>query len=320
MSEIDASLSSSLEPSPVPPIPSTTKMGRLNRWDTPWLNWKFLSGISIISLIVLIGIFGRLFWNMDLVYVASSPLNLPPVGFENRRGQQGTWAHPLGTENRGCDMLALMVIGAPNSLFVGVLAASLGVSVGVIFGFMAGFIGNWVDDLIRLVADITMTIPSLLVLIIIQALISQVSLILMACLLALFAWPSPTRLIRAQVLSMRESGYVQMARLSGVSVFRLMFGEIMPNLLSYLAASFIGSSAGAILAAVGLEGLGLGPQRVPTLGRTIYLALESSALLRNMWWWWGLPTLILAIIFIGLFLINLGLDEITNPRLRRASE
>ena len=314
MSEIDASLSPSLEP-----VPSTPKMGRLNRWDTPWLNWKFLSGMSIIGLIVLIGIFGRLFWNMDLVYVASSPLNLPPVGFENRRGQQGTWEHPLGTENRGCDMLALMVIGGPNSLYVGVVAASLGISVGVILGFLAGFIGNWVDDLIRLISDTTLTIPSLLVLIIIQALIPQVSLTLMAFLLALFAWPAPTRLIRAQVLSMRESGYVQMARLSGASAFRLMFGEIMPNLLPYLAASFIGSAAGAILAAVGLEGLGLGPQRVPTLGRTIYLALESSALLRNMWWWWGLPTLVLAIIFIGLLLINLGLDEIANPRLRRAS-
>ena len=314
MPEMDANSSSSLEPLPSPP-----KMGRLNRWDTPWLNWKLLAGISIIGTIVLIGILGRLFWDTNLVYVASSPLNLPPVGFENRRGQQGTWAHPLGTENSGRDMLALMIIGAPNSLFVGVLAASLGISVGVIFGFMAGFIGNWVDDLIRLPVDVTMTIPALLVLIIIQALIPQVSLTLMACLLALFAWQSPTRLIRAQVLSMRESGYVQMARLSGTSVFRLMFGEIMPNLLPYLAASFIGSAAGAILAAVGLEGLGLGPQRVPTLGRTIYLALESSALLRNMWWWWGLPTLVLAIIFIGLLLINLGLDEIANPRLRRAS-
>jgi len=311
---MDANSSSSLEPLPSPP-----KMGRLNRWDTPWLNWKLLAGISIIGTIVLIGILGRLFWDTNLVYVASSPLNLPPVGFENRRGQQGTWAHPLGTENSGRDMLALMIIGAPNSLFVGVLAASLGISVGVIFGFMAGFIGNWVDDLIRLPVDVTMTIPALLVLIIIQALIPQVSLTLMACLLALFAWQSPTRLIRAQVLSMRESGYVQMARLSGTSVFRLMFGEIMPNLLPYLAASFTGSAAGAILAAVSLEVLGLGPQRVPTLGRTIYLALESSALLRNMWWWWGGPTLVLSVIFVGLFLVNLGLDEIANPRLRQAS-
>ena len=111
-----------------------------------------------------------------------------------------------------------------------------------------------------------------------------------------------------------------MARLSGASTPRIMFGEIMPNLLPYLVASFIGNAAGAILAAIGLEVLGLGPQRVPTLGGTIYFALEASALLRNMWWWWGLPTLILSIIFIGLLLVNLGLDEIANPRLRQASE
>jgi peptide/nickel transport system permease protein len=217
-------------------------------------------------------------------------------------------------------MLALMVVGAPNSLLVGVVAAGIGMSVGTILGFMAGFIGNWVDDVIRLASDITVTVPSLLVLIVIQALIPQIGLMTMALLLASFAWPAPTRLIRAQVLSMRESGYVQMARLSGASTPRIMFGEIMPNLLPYLAASFIGNAAGAILAAIGLEVLGLGPQRVPTLGGTIYFALEASALLRNMWWWWGLPTLILSIIFIGLLLVNLGMDEIANPRLRQASD
>jgi peptide/nickel transport system permease protein len=119
---------------------------------------------------------------------------------------------------------------------------------------------------------------------------------------------------------MRESGYVQMARLSGVSTFGIMFKEIMPNLTPYLFASFIGNATGAILAAVGLETLGLGPQRSPTLGGTIYNAIESAALLRNMWWWWGLPTLLLALMFIGLLLINLGFDEIANPRLKKAQK
>jgi peptide/nickel transport system permease protein len=99
-----------------------------------------------------------------------------------------------------------------------------------------------------------------------------------------------------------------------------MFKEMMPNLIPYLFASFIGSATGAILAAVGLETLGLGPQRVPTLGGTIYDAISAAALLRNMWWWWGLPTLLLAFMFIGLLLINLGFDEIANPRLRRGSK
>ena len=156
-------------------------------------------------------------------------------------------------------------------------------------------------------------------LIVIQSVIPVQSLIVMAVLLSLFAWPQPTRLIRAQVMSMRESGYVKMAQLSGVPTSSIMFREMMPNLLPYLAASFIGNTTGSILAAVGLEILGLGPQRLPTLGRTIQNAIDNSGILRDMWWWWGLPTVILIVIFIGLLLINLGLDEVANPRLRKAT-
>lgn len=296
------------------------KMGRFNRWDTPWLNCRLLSGIAIISFILLFGIIGRLFWDTSLAFTASSPLNLPPVGFVNLRGQPGVWEHPLGTENSGRDMLALLIVGAPNSFLVGVVAAAVGMGVGVILGFSAGFIGGKVDDTIRLISDVMITIPSLLVLIVIQSLLRQVEVTTMALLIAAFAWPHPTRLIRAQVLSMRESGYVQMAKLSGASTASIMFQEILPNLMPYLAASFIGNATGAILAAVGLETLGLGPQRVPTLGGVIYDAISAAALLRDMWWWWGLPTVTLATMFIGLLLINLGMDEIANPRLRRSSQ
>jgi peptide/nickel transport system permease protein len=284
------------------------------------LNPKLIIGVVIISAILMTGILGRVFWNADLAYTGSSPLNLPPVGLENSRGQVGTWEHPLGTENSGRDMLALMIVGAPNSFLIGVIAAGVGMSVGIVLGFSAGFIGGRVDDVIRLLSDVTITIPALLVLIVIHALLTQVELMTMALLIALFAWPSPTRLIRAQVLSMRESGYVQMAKLSGASTFSIMFTEMLPNLFPYLFASFIGNATGAILTAVGLETLGLGPQRVPTLGGTIYFAIHGAALLRNMWWWWGLPTLLLAFMFIGLLLVNLGFDEIANPRLRQASQ
>jgi peptide/nickel transport system permease protein len=294
-------------------------MRRFNRWDTPWLNGKLVSGTIIISLILLMGILGRLVWDADLAFTATSPLNLPPVGFVNQRGQAGTWEHPLGTENSGRDMLALMIVGAPNSFLIGVVAAAVGMGIGIILGFTSGFIGGRLDDIIRLTTDVMITIPALMVLIVIQSLLRQVEITTMALLIAAFAWPSPTRLIRAQMLSMRASGYVQMAKLSGASTFSIMFKEILPNLLPYLAASFIGNATGAILAAVGLESLGLGPQRIPTLGGTIYDAISAAALIRNMWWWWGMPTVLLTIMFIGLLFINLGLDEIANPRLRRAS-
>jgi peptide/nickel transport system permease protein len=153
-------------------------------------------------------------------------------------------------------------------------------------------------------------------LIVIAAFVKTITLDNMALLLALFAWPGPTRLIRSQVLSLRERGYVQMARLSGASTFDIMFKEMMPNLLPYLAASFTGNVSGNILAATGLEALGLGPTRIPTLGMTIFYAIRAAAILRGMWWWWGFPILMLVIIFSGLFLIAVGLDEIANPRLR----
>jgi peptide/nickel transport system permease protein len=299
--------------------PAQRRMGRFNRWDTPWLNGKLLIGAGIIATILLVGLLGRFFWDVNLAFTASSPLNLPPVGFVNQRDQVGTWEHPLGTENSGRDMLALLIVGAPNSFLIGVIAATGGMGIGIILGFTAGFVGGRVDDVIRLLSDVMITIPALMVLIVIQSLLRQVDISTMALLIAAFAWPSPTRLIRAQVLSMRESGYVQMAKLSGASTASIMFQEILPNLLPYLAASFIGNATGAILAAVGLETLGLGPQRIPTLGGAIYDAISAAALIRNMWWWWGLPTLLLAFMFIGLLLINLGFDEIANPRLRRAS-
>ena len=295
-------------------------MGRFNKWDTPWLNGKLLTGAGIILAILVMGLIGRLVWDTELAFTGSSPLNLPPVGFENNRGQVGEWAHPLGTENSGRDMLAVLLLGTPNTFLIGAIAAAAGMGIGIVLGFSSGFIGGWVDGVIRLAADVTITIPALMVLVVISAVLRQIDLVTMALLIAAFAWQSPTRLIRSQVLSMKESGYVRMAKLSGASTMDIMFKEMLPNLIPYLFASFIAGATGAILAAVGLETLGLGPQRVPTLGGTIYDAISAAALLRNMWWWWGLPTVLLALMFVGLLLVNLGLDEIANPRLRKASK
>ncbi|MEM8788054.1 MAG: ABC transporter permease [Pseudomonadota bacterium] len=292
------------------------KPGRFNRFDNPWLAPKLLSGIAILLAIVLFGVLGRFFWDTDLVFTGAAPLRLPPVGFEGLRGD-GTWAHPLGTQTAGRDMLALLIVGAPNTLIIGAIASIIGMSLGIFLGFTAGFVGGRTDDVIRILSDVMITIPPLMVLIVFQASIGDVGIVMMALLISLFLWQSPTRLIRAQVLSMRESGYVQMAQLSGASTFHIMFKEMLPNLIPYLFGSFIANITTAIVTAVGLETLGLGPQRIPTLGRTIYEAINSAALTQNMWWWWGFPTLILAVMFIGLLLVNLGLDEISNPRLRK---
>ncbi|MFO6465045.1 ABC transporter permease [Jannaschia sp. KMU-145] len=292
---------------------------RIRRFDNPWLNPKLIWGAVLLLGIVALGLIGRLLWDLDLVFTGSAPLKLPPVGFENLRGQPGVGAYPLGTDGAGRDMLAMIVVGAPNTLFVGLLASLIGMSAGIMLGFSAGFIGGRVDDTIRVLADVMITIPPLLILVVFQTSYGDVSLTMMALLIAGFVWQSPTRLIRAQVLSMKQSGYVQMAQLSGASTPHIMFREMLPNLVPYLFGSFIASVTTSIVTAVGLEVLGLGPQRIPTLGRTIYEAINAGALIQNLWWWWGIPTILLAVIFIGLLLINLGLDEVSNPRLRKLS-
>ena len=292
---------------------------RIKRFENPWLNPKLLWGAALLLGIVILGLIGRMLWDLELVFTGSTPLKLPPVGFENIRKQPGVWEFPLGTDGGGRDMLALIVIGAPNSLFVGLLASLIGMSIGIILGFTAGFMGGRTDDVIRVLSDVMITIPPLLILVVFQSAFGDVSLTMMTLLIAGFVWQSPTRLIRAQVLSMRESGYVQMARLSGASTPHIMFREMLPNLVPYLFGSFIANVTTSIVTAVGLEVLGLGPQRIPTLGRTIYEAINAGALIQNLWWWWGIPTILLALMFIGLLLINLGLDEISNPRLRKLS-
>jgi peptide/nickel transport system permease protein len=363
------------------PSKTKAKAKRLNRFDSPWLNAKFIVGTIMVVSIALMGLVGQLFWPVELSYPASSPLNLPPPwawGYGETRttaeveaakvaaeaaaatptpgssltggnpfggsnaspgGAQTqteelaaraaaapaaasspfgspTWEHPMGTESNGRDMLAVLLVGAPRSLWIGLIAASIGMLIGIILGFTAGYLGGWVDAVIRTISDSIIVIPALAVLIVIAAYVRTVSIESMALLLAMFAWPAPTRFIRAQVLSMRERGYVNMARISGASSFDIMFKEMMPNMLPYLAASFTGNVSGAILAASSLEALGLGPTRIPTLGMTIFYAIRAAAILRGMWWWWGPPILILIILFTGLFLMNIGLDEIANPRLR----
>ena len=101
--------------------------------------------------------------------------------------------------------------------------------------------------------------------------------------------------------------------------FEIIVRELIPNLLPYLAASFVSAVASAILATIGLEALGLGPQNEPTLGITIYWSLYYTSLLRGMWWWWAPPIVVIVLTFVGLFLITMGLDQIANPKLRRTA-
>ena len=227
---------------------------------------------------------------------------------------------PLGSDDQGRDMLAVLVSGVPLTLRVGFIAGSVGLMIGIVLGFLSGYRGGALDTGVRLVVDTLLTVPGLLVLIIIANSIKGViDITLMALIVASLAWMHPTRAIRSQVLSFRERGYVQMAKLSGMSDLEIIVRELVPNLLPYLAAAFVGAVAGAVLASIGLEALGLGPQNEPTIGMTIYWAISFNAMLRGLWWWWVPPIVVIVILFMAMFLVSAGLDEIANPRRRRAA-
>jgi peptide/nickel transport system permease protein len=191
--------------------------------------------------------------------------------------------------------------------------------IGVVLGFVTGFYGGLVDIVFRGAADILLTVPVLLLLVVVAStLTTALTVNQEAILLAGLTWMGPTRIIRSQVLSMRERAYVEVARASGTSGIKIIFLELMPNLMPYIAVTFVGAVAQAILASIGIEALGLGPQNEPTLGMTIYWSLYHGAVVRGLWWWWGPPIVIIVFLFIGLFLISAGLDKIANPRLRKS--
>lgn len=272
-------------------------------------NSQLTAGLLILLLMVILWLIGYL--NTDLKNAAplSASTDLPP-----------SRDYLLGTDSAGRQMLPVMIAGAPTTLEIGLIAGALGMIIGTILGFTAGYFGGLVDSIIRSAADVALTVPALAVLVVIASVITKVlSPEILALIIASLAWMWPTRTIRSQVLTMRERAYVEVARLSGLNDFEIIFKELIPNLLPYLAASFVGAVSSAVLAAIGLEALGLGPQSEPTLGMTIYWARYYAALPRGLWWWWAPPVVVIIMLFIALFMIAAGLDEIANPRSRRTT-
>ena len=281
------------------------------RWQAFWRycqrNPSLLVGLGMLFVLLLFCFIGTLVYDLS----KASPLSVPP-------GLPPSREYPFGSDNQGRDLFAVMVAGTPLTLRIGLLAGLIGLAVGTIFGFFSAYYGGLVDIILRGIVDIGLTVPGLLVLIIIAVAVKgNLSVDQMALVVACLAWLYPARTIRAQVLTMRERTYVQIARLSGEGGLEIIFKELLPNLLPYLLASLVGATASAILASIGLEALGLGPMEAPTIGMTLYWVIYYSALLLGMWWWFLPPIVIIIILFMGLFNISVGLDEFANPRIRR---
>jgi peptide/nickel transport system permease protein len=266
-------------------------------------------------------IFGLVFLLILLLFIVVGRFIVDPEdarALSVRPLQEPSAKYPFGTDKQGRDMLALMVAGAPLTLRIGLIAACVGVGFGSLVAFVSAYYGGWVDTVIRTIVDTGLTIPGLMLLIVIvMSIKTSLSTDQMALVIGMLAWLSPARVIRSQVLTIRERSYVQLARLSGVSGPEIIVKELLPNLLPYLVASFVTAVSGGILASIGLEVLGLGPLDSPSLGMTLYWVNYSGALLNGWWWWWLPPIVVIVVLFQGLFLVTIGMDEFANPRLRR---
>ena len=232
--------------------------------------------------------------------------------------QPPSWALPFGSDRQGRNLFAVITNGTLLTLRIGLMAGVLGVTIGAALAFVSAYYGGWVDTVLRSIVDVGLTVPNLMVLIVVALMLKQAMTVnVMALVIASLAWLYPARTIRSQVLTLRERAYVEIARLSGMSGPGIIIKEILPNLLPYLMASLVGSVSAAILASIGLDVLGLGVFEAPTLGMTLYWVNFTGAVINGWWWWWLAPIVVVGVIFIALFSISIGLDEIANPRLRR---
>jgi peptide/nickel transport system permease protein len=268
-------------------------------------NKKFVVGLIMFAALAGVALAGSLTVRPEDRRSGSLPARLPP-------GPQA----PLGSDSLGRSIAVQMTEAVPNSMQVGLIAAALGTSLGALIGFISGYFGGIVDALLRILIDVFLSVPSLLFLILIASLVRGLGVQAMALIIGLFAWAWPARQVRAQVLSLKERGFVQIARLTRMGGLEIIFRELMPHMLPWLGANFVNAFIAAILAESGLSILGLGPQREMTLGMMIYWALSYGAILQNLWWWWLTPVLTLMALFLALYLVHLGFDEVSNPRLR----
>jgi peptide/nickel transport system permease protein len=265
-------------------------------------------GLGILVFLLLFTSVGRLFVNVDRAY----PLKAMP-------NQAPSAKYPFGTDAQGRDLLAVMVVGTGMTLQVGAISGLLGLAIGIVLGFISGYMGGSVlDTIITSFIDVYMSIPSFLILIIVATTFSNVTLGVteMGIIVALVSWAGSARSIRAQVLSMRERPFVMMAKLSGMRGIEIVMKELVPNLLPFLVMSLSQAVYGGIAASLGLEALGIGSRRNPTLGMTLFYVQYYSAFLIGLWWWIIEPIAVIVLILTSLVLTSFGLDEIANPRSR----
>lgn len=231
------------------------------------------------------------------------------------RNLQPSAEHLFGTNNLGQDTFWLLTAAVRNSLTIGLIVAAFATAIGVMAGLTAGFLGGIPDRIITLIMDVFIVVPSLPILILMASLLQGRASIWVICLvLIIFNWPWPARQVRSIALSMREREFINTARFSGSSTFKILTREILPYIFAWALANFVNTVLVAIATESGLAVIGLSSAEQTTLGSMIYWALQHQALLGARWWWIGTPVVSIVFLFVGLFLITTGVSELSAEK------
>jgi peptide/nickel transport system permease protein len=276
-------------------------LGAIGRAIT--INRKVAAGATILLFFVLVAFLGPLIITQDpLKYTLN--LMAPPSP-----------AHLLGTNQGGQDVFSQLVIGTRSTLFWSLVSGVLVMLIAIAVGLVGGYFGGVVDDFLSLVTNVFLVIPSFPLAIVAAEFFSRTTLTI-AIIVALTNWPWSARVLRSQTLSLRSREFITAARASGESTWRIIFFDILPNQTSIVAAAFITTTIQVLLAVAGLEFLGFGDTGVVSWGTMLYEAYNGSALFQGAWWWFAPPGICIALLGSGLALLNFGVDELADPRLR----
>lgn len=266
-------------------------------------NRKALAGVVTLTLFALIALLAPLLAPGD-------PSLITSLGAQEPSGD-----HPFGTTAKGQDVLALTMWGARSSLMVGFVVGLGATALGVVIGLCSAYYGRLVDEALSLVTNVFLLLPGLPLLVILAAFLPPGTTTVMIVLIVT-GWAGSARVLRAQALSIRGKDFVEAAVVTGERAPRIMLREILPNMASIVMTTFLGCVIFGIGAQAGLEFLGLGDSSVVSWGTNLYWAANDGALMSGQWWAFVPSGAAIALVAFALALINYGVDEVTNPRLR----
>lgn len=269
-------------------------------------NPLFLIGATIFFGTVMVAIFGPVIYNVDIVTRVGMPY-MPP-----------SREHLLGTNHLGVDMLSLLIKGLGSSLYVGFMAGILATIAGTLLGLYGGFKGGWQDDLITLITNLCLVIPTFVILVLISSSLKEGrSLSLIALIIGATAWTWSARSVRAQSASLKSRDHISLARVNGEGSLKIVLKQILPYLMSYVVMVLIMQIASGILSEASISMIGLGPYDTVSLGTILNEAMRNEALGDGAWWAFIPAMVLITVIVFALNLINTSMEGIFNPRLRK---